>query len=284
MLATTRAFLFLVVFLPALPAYPRDGLMSSDPPEGRVGIRSRLSASIPLDLVFYDESDRRISLRQWFGARPVLILIGSHECDQYCDYSIVNLARALTNLRWSAGDEFAVVLIDFDPRASAAQLATTIARARGEYGNRPAPSPGFTALRSDSATIRRLMDAIGFQLQWDERANRFGHGPALAVLSPAGRICDYFSPTDLEPLALSDALRRAWRGIPANEHPPMPVCYDPASGPARSEIILRIVRMTSGVFAVLMLGFFGTVSAIALLRNRRRRTFHLIRTERNGFE
>jgi protein SCO1/2 len=283
-LTAARAFLILVVFLPAFPAYARDGLLSADPPQRRVGIDSQLGAAIPLDLVFHDESNRRVSLRQWFGARPVLMLINSYQCDRYCDYSIVNLARALTNLRWSAGDEFAVVLIDFDPRADPAQLATTAGRARGEYGNRPAPSPGFTALRSDPATIRRLSDALGFELHWDEGAKRFAHGPALAVLSPSGRICDYFSPIDLEPLALSESLRRAWRGIPSNVHPAMPVCYDPASGPAQSEIILRVIRAISGVFAVSMLGFFGTFGAAAILRTRQRGTFRLIRTERNSIE
>src|SRR5690349_4926381 len=50
-----------------------------------VGFEPQLSTQIPLDIPFRDESGRDVHLRDYFGAKPVLLALVYYGCPMLCD-------------------------------------------------------------------------------------------------------------------------------------------------------------------------------------------------------
>src|SRR5690242_1518753 len=87
-----------------------------------VGIDQRLGASVPLDLVFHDESGRDVALRDCVHGRPVLLMLVYYQCPSLCNVTLNQLARSLNVLSESAGEQFDIITVSFDPTETS-QLA-----------------------------------------------------------------------------------------------------------------------------------------------------------------
>src|SRR5215469_1805803 len=49
-----------------------------------VGVDQKLNQSIPLDLQFTDEHGKAVALRQYFGAKPVVLSLVYYSCPMLC--------------------------------------------------------------------------------------------------------------------------------------------------------------------------------------------------------
>ena len=85
----------LVLLLHAAPAYAQFAAPMQVPPPGPaaterlpilkdVGITQKLNTTVPLDLVFSDETGREVRLGSFFGTRPVLLVLSYYECPMLC--------------------------------------------------------------------------------------------------------------------------------------------------------------------------------------------------------
>ncbi|MGB9592406.1 MAG: SCO family protein, partial [Candidatus Kryptoniota bacterium] len=173
----------------------------------KVGIDEKLGQTVPMNLVFRDESGKPISLAEVSGGKPLILDLAYFTCPGICDQVLVGLSDVIDRVDAKPGRDFKVATISFDP-ADTPQKAMDKKEQYWGMLHRPFPANDWKFLTSDSVTIRQLTDAVGFYYMRD-RYLKFTHPTALFVLSKDGKICRYiygtsFLPEDLK-MALLDA-------------------------------------------------------------------------------
>jgi protein SCO1/2 len=230
-----------------------------------VGFDQRLGAQVPLDLPFRDETGRTVTLRDYTGDKPVLLVPAYYECPMLCTLVLNGVVSALRALPFDIGREFRVVTVSFNPHETS-ELA---AQKKGNYleqYRRPGAAEGWHFLVGDETSIRPLMEAIGFRYAWDAEAKQYAHASGLVVLTPGGRLSHYFYGVEFAPRDLRLALVEASNErIGSFVDQLLLFCfhYDPATG-RYSRVALGAIR-AGGVLTLVALGGF-----IALMLRRER--------------
>ncbi len=267
---TFRA-LFLVaaatVLAAAAPARAHESRADTRPAALRdVAFDQRVNQQVPLDLALRDEDGRQVRLGDYFGQRPVILALVYHRCQNLCPLALDGLVRALRPLSFSAGDQFSVVAVSFDPRDLPAMAAARKAEVLRRYG-RPGAAAGWHFLTGEEAAIRRLAAAVGFQYAYDPATDQYAHATGLVILSPRGTIFRYLYGIEYSPRVLRLSLVEAAEnriGSPIDQVLLFCYHYDPATG-RYSLLVMRLVRL-AGLATVAGL---GTLILVMWRRDRR---------------
>ncbi len=225
----------------------------------RVGIDQKLGASVPLDLAFRDEEGRAVRLGTYFGEKPVILSLVYYECPMLCTLILNGLVRSLRALSFTAGKEFTVLTVSFDPREGS-ELAAAKKQAYMRVYGRPEAERGWHFLTGEEAAIRRLTEAVGFRYAFDSETGQFAHASGIMVLTPQGRIARYFYGIEYAPRDLRLGLVEAAQGkigSPVDQILLYCYHYDPKVG-RYSLIVMNVLRL-AGVATVLVLGGFLVV-------------------------
>jgi protein SCO1/2 len=232
-----------------------------------VAIEQHLDRPLPLDLPFRDEAGRSVRLADYFGKRPVVLVLAYYNCPMLCTQVLNGLLSASRVLSFDAGREFEIVTVSFDPRdtpeAARAKKEPYVAR----YG-RPGAAAGWRFLTGEARSIAGLTEAVGFRYARDEAIGQFAHASAIYVATPDGRLSRYFFGIEYAPRDLRLALVEASRGkigTPVDQLLLYCYHYDPAAG-RYGAVVMNMVRV-GGVAAVLVL----TVFLLLMWRRDRRR-------------
>lgn len=255
-----------------MPA-PTDRPGSGAPPSGAtpavlqdVGLDQKLNAQVPLDLTFRDERGRARTLGDLFRGKPVILVLAYYECPMLCTQVLNGLVRAIRTLNFTAGQEFDIVTVSFDP-GETPELARAKKQVYLERYDRAGAGEGWHFLTGKEREIAALTRAVGFRYAYNAEVDQYAHASGIIVLTPEGRLSHYFygieyGPRDLR-LALVEAAERRI-GSPVDQVLLYCFHYDPASG-KYSLAIMNIVR-AAGVLAVA-----GIVGGIVYMRRRERR-------------
>lgn len=254
----------IVVLAACAPAHAQLAPASA-PPRGlppalqNVGFDPQLDAQLPLDLPFTDEGARSVRLGDYFGRKPVVLAFVYYGCPMLCNQVEESLVGALKMISFTAGDEYEVVLVSFDPRETPDMAAEKKLRALSRYA-RPESSAGWHFLTGSPESVAALTRAANFRYTFDEKTNLFAHASGILVLTPQGRISRYFFGIDYPPRDLRLGLIEASAnkiGTPADRLVLFCYQYDPASA-KYSATILGVVRL-AGIATVLaiLVGIFA---------------------------
>ena len=224
-----------------------------------VGIDQRLGQTLPLDAIFQDEAGRPVRLGQYFGARPVVLVLAYYNCPMLCSQVLAGLLSAARVLSFDAGKEYEIVVVSFDPRDRPADARAKKEPYLTEY-KRPGAAEGWHFLTGSLASIERLTQAVGFRYRYDEDQGQFAHASAIYVATAGGVLSRYFYGIEYAPRDLRLALVEASQGrigTPVDQILLYCYHYDPKAG-KYSAAIMNIVRL-GGALAVLILSTFLTV-------------------------
>jgi protein SCO1/2 len=156
-----------------------------------VGINDRRGEQVDLDLEFTDESSSRVKLREYFGAgRPVILTLVYYECPMLCNLILNALVDGLEEVEWSAGREFEIVTVSFNPEEGP-KLADVKKRAYLTQYHRPTAAQGWHFLTGEEENIRALADTVGFSYRKDEKTGEYAHPSTITFLTPDGRVSMY---------------------------------------------------------------------------------------------
>ena len=235
------------------------GQASSKPgPLEGVGIEQHLGEQLPLDAAFKDEEGRDVRLGDYFGKKPVVLVMAYFECPMLCTLVLNGLVKSLRPLGFTAGDEFDVVAISIDPKEGP-ELAKGKKAAYLEDYERRGSGEGFHFLTGQEADIRAVADALGFSYRYMPETGEYAHAASIYVATPAGLVSHYFFGVEYSSRDLRLALVEAADGKIGNlVDELMLFCYryDPQAG-KYSAVALAVVRL-GGVATVLSLaGFIG---------------------------
>ena len=177
-----------------------------------VGIDEKLGATIPLSLVFQDESGADVTIGKYFGnGRPVVLNFAYHNCPMLCSVMLESFAKTLRDLELGLGDEFNVLTVSF----SAVETADLAARQKEKYlktVDRPGAEEGWHFLTGSEENISALAQATGFKFKWVESTNEYAHPAALIFLSDDGVITRYLHGMAFPTVDVRRAIVEASRG------------------------------------------------------------------------
>jgi protein SCO1/2 len=228
-----------------------------------VSFKQRLNEMLPLDAEFTDESGRRVALGDYFGRKPVVLAFVYYECPMLCTQVMNGLSSALKVMPFTAGEDYEVVLVSFDPRDTPA-IAAEKKRAHLEYWSTERDAASWHLLTGDEATIKRVTSAAGFSYQWDERTGQFAHVSGVLVVTPQGRLSRYFYGVEYSPKELRLAMVESGEGRVGSAIDELLLyCfhYDPEAG-RYGLMVMNLVRL-GGVVTVL-----GIAGFILIMRRR----------------
>ena len=255
----TYVFATLLLFAsPALAQIVTEPPAHRLPPQlGDVGIEQRLDQQVPLSLTFRDESGGSVRLSDYFQAgRPVVLSLVYYRCQLLCSQVLSSLAGALRLVKFDAGSDFEVLTVSFDPNETPAMASEAKAKYLSIYGH-PGAANGWHFLTGDEASIHALSDAVGFHYHWDKGSNQFAHATGIMLLTPDGRVAQYYYGARYFPSDLRLGLIQASQnhiGTLADQIVLYCYHYDPRIG-RYGAIVTRIIQLSGGVTLLI----FGSI-------------------------
>jgi len=218
-----------------------------------VGIDQKMGAQVPIDALFEDESGRPVTLRRYLG-KPVILALVYYQCPSLCNMVLNGVLRSVKNLKMTAGEEFNIVAVSFDPRENAEMAAAKKASYLQGY-NRPGAEHGWHFLTGSEASSKSLADSVGFHFAYDAVTNQYAHGSAIMMLTPEGQVTRYFYGIDYPARDVRFGLEEASnRRIGSPVDAVLLYCYhyDPSNG-KYGMVIMNVLRLAG----------FATVAALA---------------------
>jgi protein SCO1/2 len=223
----------------------------------QVGLDQRLNQQVPLELAFNDESGQAIQLQQYFGQKPVLLMLVYYQCPMLCTQVLNGFTGAMNGIvRFNIGREFNVVTVSIDPRDKPEDAATAKKRYLQRY-RRAGAAEGWHFLTGKKDQIDALAQAVGFRYAWDPEIQQYAHASGIMLLTPQGRVAQYYYGIEYAPRDIQLGLIEASKGkIGSVVDQILLYCYhyDPRQG-KYGAAIFNVLRL-SALATVLALGGF----------------------------
>lgn len=234
-----------------------------------VGIEQKLNAAIPLDTMVVDQNGDTVPLRNFFHGKPVLIAPVYYSCPMLCSQILNGVVAGLRPLSLKPGRDFEIVAISFDPR----DTVEVAKEKRDHYAHSYSSHDGVNGwhfLTGSEASIKPVMDALGFRYRWDSTAKMFIHASGVMLITPEGRISRYLYGVEFEPKDLKLGLIEASHdriGSPVDQVLLFCYHYDPATGKYGAAVI-NLLRGAAILTLLLLVG------GMAVYWRRDLRTYH----------
>jgi protein SCO1/2 len=226
-----------------------------------IGIDQRLDQQVPLDLQFKDEAGKTVKLGDYFHTRrPVILNLVYYTCPMLCGEELAGEASALGVLRFTPGNEYEVVSVSFNPDETpkdAAEKKQIYISRMNEHLEHKTNGDGWHFLTGQQTEIKQLADAVGFRYRRDPRTGQFIHAAAIMIVTPTGKLAQYyygveFSPKDIR-LGLIEASQDRI-GTLVDQVVLYCYHYDPNTG-RYGAVVTNIMRV-AGAATMLILGGF----------------------------
>lgn len=259
-----KIILIAAALLVALPAMGQGVLEAPAAPPANmrppglkhVGIEQHLDEQVPLNLAFKDETGKSVQLGDYFGKRPVILSLVYYRCPMLCGQLLEGLESSLRVVDFDPGKQFDVITVSFDPTDTPAVAAAKKAEIMARY-KRPDAAGGWHFLTGPQESIDALTKAVGFDYQYDKRTDQFAHATAIMVLTPGGKLTQYYYGIEFPPKDLRLGLIQASQNkIGTVVDQVLLYCYhyDPDAG-RYSALIGRVLQVAGGI-TILVLGGF----------------------------
>ncbi|MDF1880552.1 SCO family protein [Sulfurimonas sp. MAG313] len=182
--------------------------------ESDLGIQEKLGEYVPLDITFFDENNKTVTLKKMMAGKPTIITLNYFRCAGICTPQLDELAKTLDKLDLSENTDYKVLTMSFaeneTPPLAAAKRKTHLASM-----GRPFVQDAWHFLISDGNSTAVLADYVGFK--YEKVVNHVGkvdylHPAALIILSPEGKITRYLNGVDQLPFDVKMALLEASEG------------------------------------------------------------------------
>jgi protein SCO1 len=223
-------------------------------PAPDVGIEQHRNEKIPLDLVFRDEQGKEVMLSEFFGSKPVVLVLAYYRCPRLCSLVLNGLADGLRQVDYEICKDYTVVTVSIDPREKP-ELAAAKKAAYVEQFGRPGAAAGWHFLTGNEPAIRRLASAVGYRFAYDAERDQFAHGSGIMMLTADGTLSRYFYGIEFPPRELRYGLEDSAEGKIGSpvSRPLRLLCfaYDPATG-KYTLLTMRLVQLAAGAMVLIM--------------------------------
>lgn len=247
---------FFVIMIILVFAGTMSGQSSLPGPLKSVDVEQRLNAQVPLDAVFKNENGKEVRIADLLDSKPVILTLVYYECPMLCTQVLNGLVSSLRPITFTAGREFDIITISFDPDESTQLASAKKATYVKQYAREDAKQ-GWHFLTGDQSSIQKVTSAVGFKYSYDPKIDQFAHASVIMVLTPQGKVARYFYGIDYSSRDLRWALVEASKnkiGTIADKVLLYCFHFDPSLGKYSAHAV-NLIRL-GGVITVLLLGGF----------------------------
>ncbi len=239
-----------------------------------IRFEQKLNTQVALDLPFQDEDGKEVRLGQYFGRKPVLLVLGYYECPMLCTLVLNGMVASAGDIKWNIGRDFDVVNVSINPRETPA-LAAAKKRAYVKLYGRSGAAQGWHFLTGDENSIQRLADEVGYRYAYDPASKQYAHPSGLVILTPEGRVSRYLFGVTFSHKELYSALKEASShkvGSPIQQLILLCFHYNPITGKYSSTIIsvlrlLGVATIVGLLWLIVALARRGSAAQAALVSN-----------------
>lgn len=213
-----------------------------------VGLNQKLNHQIPLNLEFRDERGNTVTLGQYFNGKPVILALVYYQCPLLCTQVLDGLLSSVQHISLLMGKDYRVLTVSIDPHDGPPDALEKHRLFTGEYG-RDLTGEGWHFLTGQNLQIHALADAVGFRYAYDSQSGQYAHPSAIMVLTPTGKISQYFYGIVYPPRDVRLALVQASGekiGNPVDAFLLLCCSYDVTTG-RYGLIISRVIKFAAGL-------------------------------------
>lgn len=226
----------------------------------KVGIAQHLNQQLPLNLTFTDDAGRQVHLADYFGKKPAILALVYYQCPMLCSEELNGLTSALLMVDEKPGRDFNVIVVSIDPSEGTDLAAAKKRSYLKRYGD-PATSNGWHFLTGTQPNIDALTDAVGFKYTKipgpDGKLTQFAHASAIQLVTPEGKLAQYYMGVEYSPKDLRLGLAEASNGkIGSPVDNILTYCYHYDPGTNKHSLIVARVVQLGGLVTLVSLGSF----------------------------
>lgn len=157
-----------------------------------VAINQKLDTELPLEAVFRDESGKSVRLGDFFGKKPVWMVMPFYKCTGTCPQMVNGMIATMHDpaLRYQIGADFEIIVLSINPRETSAIALAKKQQYLSELGLAGAER-SFHFLTGEERDIRAVADALGYKYVYDAKRDQYAHASATFVITPKGRVSRY---------------------------------------------------------------------------------------------
>ena len=168
----------------------------------KVTVQQHLNASLPLSAPFVDDAGKPVHLGDYFGQKPAIVALVYYNCPMLCSEEMDGVTGALEMVHLTPGKDFNVVVVSIDPGDTPAMAARNKALNLKRYG-RPETADGWHFLTGGKPAIDAVTNAVGFGYVRvpgpDGKLTQFAHASSIELVTPQGRIAQYYLGVEYSP-------------------------------------------------------------------------------------
>ncbi|PHS58012.1 MAG: hypothetical protein COB17_04750 [Sulfurimonas sp.] len=180
----------------------------------KLGMYEHQGNFVDLDLIFLDEKDKEVSLKELMQNKPTIITLNYYRCAGLCSPQLNSLASTLDKMELDETKDYKVITISFaveDTSALAAQKKKNILSSM----KRPFNPDAWSFLTGSQTSINSIVETVGFH--YEKTVSKKGsidyiHPAAMVIISPKGKITRYLNGIDQLPFDVQLALIEASDG------------------------------------------------------------------------
>lgn len=250
------AILLQCLVMISVAAYSPVASQTAPAQEPEIGIVEHLNKYLPADLVFTDQDNRQVNLKELIN-KPTVLSFVYFRCPGICSPLMNGMADAMDKIpEMVLGKDYQAITISFDPT----ETPDLALKKRANYLSRmknPGEKNGWLFLTGDSVNIARATQAIGFNFK--KVGNSYLHAGCIYMLSPQAKITRYLRGIYYLPFEFKLALIEASEGKSGSTiNRVLQFCYN--YDPAGHQYVLNVTKV-SGVIIL----FFAVLLLITLL-------------------
>lgn len=260
----------LILLIMSIPIYSQ----SPEPGNPEVGIVERLGENVPLDIKFYDEYGKTVTLNELVKGKPTIISLVYYRCPGICSPLMTGLGAMLDEIDLETGKDFNTLTISFDPGENYLLAVEKKKNYFATFRKRAISEDSWRFLTADSINIKRITDAVGFR--YIKQDNDFVHSAVITIISPEGKLTRYLYGIDFLPFDVKMALIEASQGkVGTTIAKIVKLCY--SYDPEGRKYALNVTRVAGAsiIFAI-------SIFALALFITKKKKNKTKPNTEDSG--
>ena len=224
-----------------------------------VGVVQQVGSQVPGNAVFTDVNGRKVTLSQYFGKRPIVLNLMYYNCKATCTLITEGLLDSFAKMRESrtahdlVGKDVDVITLSINPnekpkdaRKDKSEILSIL-----DY---PSASKGWHFLTGSMSNIQKVVSAVGFHYTLDRERNLINHPAVVVILTPTGKVSQYFFGSAYPEIPLHDAINLASKDLIGKKKQEILLgcfCIDPLTGKYTADVD-RILKVFGSGFAVLV--------------------------------
>lgn len=243
-------------------------------PQTKLSLSENVGDWVPLQTPFKDEEGRDVALGEYFGERPVILMLVFYQCNGSCLLIKEATLKTLNAQKQRfPGEDYELVAISIHPKETPELAKAKRAEWLESFKHAKRNKGGIHFLTGKLPDIQKVADSVGFTFHYNEQLNLITHPATLVFLTPQGQISSYISGVTYPQEFVKDNIDRAKRGEIAKAEPE-PILWgclqrDPRTG--KMTVVVEQLLKVFGMGTVLFL--FGSIFLMSR-RHRRQPLFH----------